>query len=235
MAGVSHLRPPAPDDTRGGAAKVLLSVRTPPSIVRRDSFGFPSQVLGIASMHLPVPFVDRVAAAMRRLSFPDLAELGLPAPARPYTEFRRRRVIPVVDVGLVDAVQTGQVRVVPALEGFDAGRAIFADGTRNEVDNVIAATGFRPGLEPLVGHLGALDERGSPLVHAAEQHPNAPGPTSSATRSRSAAPSATSESRRNNLPAKPPAADRRPATFLAGAGSGFRVPEGATRRGRHAG
>jgi putative flavoprotein involved in K+ transport len=165
----------AVDLVRGKATQVLLSVRTPPSIVRRDTFGFPSQVLGIASMHLPVPLVDRVAAAMRRMAFPDLALLGLPAPARPYTEFRRRRVIPIVDVGLVDAVQAREVRVVPALEGFDAGRALLADGDSYEVDDVIAATGFRPGLEPLVGHLGVLDERGSPLVHAAEQHPNAPG------------------------------------------------------------
>ena len=40
---------------------------------------------------------------------------------------------------------------------------------------MIAATGFRPGLEPLVGHLGVLDEAGRPLVHGAETHPAAPG------------------------------------------------------------
>ena len=45
----------------------------------------------------------------------------------------------------------------------------------DEVDALIAATGFRPGLEPLVGHLGVLDDRGEPLVHGAEEHPRAPG------------------------------------------------------------
>jgi hypothetical protein len=30
---------------------------------------------------------------------------------------------------------------------------------------VIAATGYSTGLEPLVGHLGVLDERGVPLIH----------------------------------------------------------------------
>jgi hypothetical protein len=43
------------------------------------------------------------------------------------------------------------------------------------VDGVIAATGFRTGLDALVGHLGVLDERGVPLVHAAKEHPLAPG------------------------------------------------------------
>jgi putative flavoprotein involved in K+ transport len=154
---------------------VLLSVRTPPGIVRRDTVGFPSQVLGIASMHLPVRVVDRVAAAMRRASFPDLEPLGLPAPARPYSEFRRRRVIPIVDVGLVGAVRAGRVRVVTALTRLDGDSAVLADGDRRRVDDVVAATGFRTGLEPVVGHLGVLDAHGRPRVHGADQHPAAPG------------------------------------------------------------
>jgi putative flavoprotein involved in K+ transport len=165
----------AVDLADGGAAEVLLSVRTPPAIVRRDTLGFPSQLLGIASMHLPVPLVDRVAAAMRRVAIPDLAPYGLSAPARPYSDFLRRQVIPIVDVGIVAAVRDGRVRVVAALTGFDEQQAVLADGRRLRVDDVIAATGFRTGLEPLVGHLGVLDGRGWPLVHAAEQHPSLPG------------------------------------------------------------
>jgi putative flavoprotein involved in K+ transport len=165
----------AVDLADGGAAEVLLSVRTPPSIVRRDTLGFPSQLLGIVSMHLPVPIVDRIGATMRRLSIPDLAPYGLSAPARPYTDFLRRRVIPILDVGLVDAVRTGRVRVVTALERFDENAAVLADAEQLRVDDVIAATGFRTGLEPLVGHLGVLNDRGEPLVHAADQHPHAPG------------------------------------------------------------
>jgi putative flavoprotein involved in K+ transport len=51
---------------------------------------------------------------------------------------------------------------------------VLADGTMLAVDEVIAATGYRPALEPLVGHLGVLDERGEPLIHGAEEHPQAP-------------------------------------------------------------
>jgi putative flavoprotein involved in K+ transport len=67
------------------------------------------------------------------------------------------------------------VRVVQALERFEDGAAMLADSTRLEVDAVIAATGYRPALEPLVGHLGVLDDRGEPLVHGAQEHPRAPG------------------------------------------------------------
>jgi putative flavoprotein involved in K+ transport len=159
----------------GGAAYVFLAVRTPPSIVRRDTLGFPSQVLGIATAHLPIAVVDRISAAQRRLAIPDLTAEGLPAPQRPYSDFLQRRVIPILDVGLVEAVRTGRVRVVAALERFADGAAVLADGARIEVDAVIAATGFRTGLEPLVGHLGVLNERGEPLVHAGKEHPQAPG------------------------------------------------------------
>jgi putative flavoprotein involved in K+ transport len=164
----------AVDVVDGGAAETFLAVRTPPSIVRRDTLGFPSQVLGIATSHLPVSVVDRIAATIRRVSIPDLTSYGLHAPERPYSEFLRRRVIPILDVGLVSAVRSGRVRVVTALERFEDGRAVLADGTRLEVDAVIAATGYRPGLGPLVGHPGVLDNRGEPLVHGAEEHPGAP-------------------------------------------------------------
>jgi putative flavoprotein involved in K+ transport len=165
----------AVDLAEGGAADVLLAVRTPPSIVRRDTLGVPSQLLGIATGRLPVPVVDRIAAGMRRLSIPDLTPLGLPAPRRPYSDFLRRRVIPILDVGIVAAVREGRVRVVAAVEALEDGTAVLADGARVEVDAVVAATGYRTGLEPLVGHLGLLDERGEPVVHGAAEHPDAPG------------------------------------------------------------
>jgi cation diffusion facilitator CzcD-associated flavoprotein CzcO len=165
----------AVDLAEGGAAEVLLSVRTPPAIVRRDLLGVPSQLLGIATPHLPVPVVDAIAATLRRISFPGLERYGLPAPARPYTEFLQRRVIPILDVGIVEAVRAGRVRVVAALEQFAGDAAVLADGAREPVDVVLAATGYRTGLEPLVGHLGVLDGHGVPVVHGADEHPRAPG------------------------------------------------------------
>jgi len=162
-------------DLADGGADVLLSVRTPPAIVRRDTFGVPSQLLGIASMHLPTAVVDRIAAGIRRVAIPDLAPYGLVAPDRPYTDFLRRRVIPILDAGLVDALRTGRVRVVAAVEAVDGRAVVLADGSRVEVDAILAATGFRTGLEPLVGHLGVLDRGGRPLVRDVEEPEHAPG------------------------------------------------------------
>ena len=163
------------DLVEGGAAEVLMSVRTPPSIVRRDTLGIPSQVLGLATEHLPARLVDGIARTMRRLSFPDLAPYGLPAPAHPYDDFLRRRTIPVLDVGIVDAVRSGRVKVVPPIASLDGSHVVLEGERRIRVDAVLAATGFRTGLEQLVGAFGVLDEHGEPVVHGPDEHPDAPG------------------------------------------------------------
>jgi putative flavoprotein involved in K+ transport len=150
----------------GGAARVRLAVRTPPQIVRRDRAGVPAQVLGLALSRLPVRTGDALGLALRRLSIPDLSEFGLPRPAiGPASSFRATRQIPILDVGFVDAVRGRRVEIVAAVESFTRDAVVLADGSTIEPDAVIAATGFRPGLEPLVGRLGVLDARGLPAAH----------------------------------------------------------------------
>lgn len=162
-------------DLLGVAASVDLSVRTPPNIVRRATLGVPSQLLGIALRHAPERVMNPLSRMLRRVSVPDLAEHGLPAPAGDgFTQFLRTRTVPILDHGFVREVQTGSIRVVAAVDGFDAEAVRLADGTSHPVDAVIAATGYRPGLEPVVGHLGVLDDRGVPLVHGARTLASAP-------------------------------------------------------------
>jgi putative flavoprotein involved in K+ transport len=52
---------------------------------------------------------------------------------------------------------------------------LLAGSSRLQPDAVIAATGFRRGLEGLVGPLGVLVANGRPAVHGARTHPKAPG------------------------------------------------------------
>jgi putative flavoprotein involved in K+ transport len=153
----------AVDLADGGAASVQLSVRTPPHIVRRDRFGIPSQAVGILMSKLPPKWINPIAMWLRRRTIPDLAPYGLPIPDEPpAVTFVTKWMIPILDVGIVDAVRTGRVRVVAAVDRFDGAEVVLADGTRLEPDAVVAGTGFRPALEPLVGHLDVLDERGRP-------------------------------------------------------------------------
>ncbi|MEU6847929.1 NAD(P)/FAD-dependent oxidoreductase [Streptomyces sp. NPDC046716] len=150
----------AVDLTEGGAARVRLAVRTAPHIVRRSTLGWPAQLTGILCRRLPVSLVDRLAVPLGKLSVPDLSAQGLPRPDTGLYARVREGSIPVQDVGLIDAVQRGKVEPVGAVESFDGDTVVLADGTRITPDAVIAATGYRQGLEDLVGHLGdVLDPR----------------------------------------------------------------------------
>ena len=153
----------AHDLADGGAKRSRLSVRTPPQIVRRATAGVPAQLLGMAIRHLPPHWVDPITKTQRRLSIPDLAAQGLPRPEHGVrTSFITTGTTPILDVGIVDAVRHGRVEVVAAVESFDGAEVVLADGSRVAPDAVIAATGFRAGLDELVGHLGVLTPRGLP-------------------------------------------------------------------------
>ncbi|BBJ41671.1 monooxygenase [Streptomyces antimycoticus] len=165
----------AVDLIEGGAVRVRLAVRTVPHILRRSTAGWPAQATGILVRRLPRRAVDRAARAMCRLSMPDLTEHGLPWPDTGLYTRVREGAIPVQDVGLVDAVRTGRLEVVSAVDSFDLDKVVLADGSRISPEVVIAATGYRRGLEELVGHLGVLDDRGRPLPHGRRTLKSAPG------------------------------------------------------------
>lgn len=165
----------AVDLVEGGASRVRLAVRTPPHIMRRSTAGWPAQASGILVRRLPPSLVDRVAPRVERMSVPDLSEYGLARPEQGLYARVLDGAIPVQDVGIVEAVRSRRVEVVAAVEGFADGEVRLADGTRIAPDAVVAATGYRRGLEPLVGHLDVLDGRGRPVVHGGRAAPGAPG------------------------------------------------------------
>ncbi|WP_030216042.1 flavin-containing monooxygenase [Streptomyces sp. NRRL WC-3626] len=165
----------AVDLVEGGASRVRLAVRTPPHIVRRSTAGWPAQYSGVLVRRLPVGLVDRLCRVQARVALPDLSDRGLPLPGSGLYSRVREGAIPVQDVGLIDAVRKGTVEIVGAVEGFEEGEVVLADGSRIGPDAVVAATGYARGLEGLVGGLGVLDARGRPVAHGGRTPEAAPG------------------------------------------------------------
>jgi putative flavoprotein involved in K+ transport len=164
----------ATDLAEGGARRVWIAVRTPPQIVRRDVAGWPAHATGILVSRLPAALVDPVARLQRRLTIPDLAPYGIPLPDDGLlSRVRRTGEVPLQDVGFVGAVRSGKVTPVAAVTGFDGDKVLLADGSALGAQAVIAATGYRRGLEKMAGHLGVLDANGMPKVHGGP--PAAPG------------------------------------------------------------
>jgi cation diffusion facilitator CzcD-associated flavoprotein CzcO len=165
----------AVDLVEGGAARVRLAVRTPPHLVRRSTAGWAAQYTAVLVRRLPVRLVDRLARPLARVSVPDLSARGLPRPDTGLYSRVRQGAVPAHRVDLIDAVRRGRVEVVAAVEGFEGGKVVLADGDRVAPDTVIAATGYERGLTGLVGHLGVLDARGRPVVRGARTPKDAPG------------------------------------------------------------
>jgi putative flavoprotein involved in K+ transport len=165
----------AVDLVEHGARRVRLAFRTPPHIVRRS---LATQVSSVLFRYAPTAIADPVGKLVRRLTVPDLSGRGLPAPGHGspgiYTRAKRGE-IPILDVGLIDAVQAGQVEPVRAVTAFDRATVKLADGSAIEPEAVIVATGYVRGLKPLLGGLGVLAADGRPAVHGAATHPAAPG------------------------------------------------------------
>jgi hypothetical protein len=69
---------------------------------------------------------------------------------------------------VIDTIRDRRIEIVGAVESMDQTGTLLADGTRIEADAVIAATGYRRGLEPLLGHLSVLDGSGRPRVAGGE-------------------------------------------------------------------
>jgi cation diffusion facilitator CzcD-associated flavoprotein CzcO len=151
----------------GGAAKVWLAIRTPPNIVLRQGPGpVPGDLIATILWHLPIGLANRIARFGSRMDFGDLSEYGLPAPEDGvFTRARRDGRAPaIVDAEVIEAIKDGRIEVVAAVDSLDPSGVQLADGSRVEPDAVICATGYRRGLEPLVGHLGVLDQKGVPTA-----------------------------------------------------------------------
>jgi Pyridine nucleotide-disulphide oxidoreductase len=161
---------------RSGAAKVWLAVRTPPNMILREGpGGLPGDMMGVALLHLPAPVGDAVTRFGRRAGIGDLTEHGLPVPEEGVmSRLRRLGAGPaIVDEQVIESIRGGDIEIIAGVSALEGRLVRLADGSAVEPDAVICATGYRCGLEPLVGHLDVLDDRGRPRIQG--ERPAAPG------------------------------------------------------------
>ncbi|MFE3325706.1 flavin-containing monooxygenase [Streptomyces sp. NPDC059176] len=160
-----------------GASRVRMSIRNMPVLFKLSPS---TSLLCQAIKHGPLPhwLVNRASLLMHRMQWGDLSRYGLPMPKEGTMAGTARigHAYGAIDRGLVPAVREGTIGIVPGVTGFNKKAVLLEDGTSIKPDVVIAATGQRPGMEPLVGHLGVLSQPGGrPIVHGGRTVPHAPG------------------------------------------------------------
>jgi cation diffusion facilitator CzcD-associated flavoprotein CzcO len=167
----------ATDLTSRTAGRTWMAVRTPPQIIPRTVYGLPMQFVAASTTWLPAAAGDWICRTVRDHVLGDLSARGLPKPAQGVsTQFRESGVVPVIDRGdFSAAVGSGEISIVPGVVGIDGPDVRLEDESVIRPDAIVAATGYRTGLENLVGEFDWLDDRGLPRVHAPDCSPGAPG------------------------------------------------------------
>jgi cation diffusion facilitator CzcD-associated flavoprotein CzcO len=157
----------ANDLAQGGAGRVWMAVRTQPNIMLRQSGGMPGDLPAIALLRLPPRIADAQVRFVRRVTVGDLSDYGLVPPEEGlFARHHRENKAPaIVDKEVIDAIRSRRIEIVAGVRSLDDSGVVLSDEKRLQPQAVIAATGYSSGLEPLVGHLDVLDERGLPRVH----------------------------------------------------------------------
>ena len=147
---------------------VALSVRSPVNIVLRDVLGRPTQKTSILLGRLPNALGDALARLFRDLSVGDIALHGLErSPLSPLRQLREHGKTPVIDVGTLARIRSGEIGVYPALRRLVRDGAEFVDGRSWNADRVVLATGYRAAIDTLFPGIAVpLDASGLPTVLA---------------------------------------------------------------------
>ena len=119
--------------------------------------GRPADQIGdlMLALRLPLRVRQRAIAAVLRAVVGDLTRYGLPRP-----DHRPLETHAIINSQLVYHLGHGSITPKPDVAGFDGDRVVFTDGTAEEVDLVVYATGYRVRVDFLDGaHLNWRDGR----------------------------------------------------------------------------
>ena len=145
-----------------------MAVRSPVNVLPRDVFGLvPVLQMGILMRRLPPKVADLLAAPMVAVTVGDVGKgTGLTRlPYGPNTQIAKDRSIPLLDIGTMDHIRAGRIRVHPGVERFTEKGVVFTDGTWLDVDAVVLATGYEPALAEFLPEWRAVcDESGRPRI-----------------------------------------------------------------------
>jgi hypothetical protein len=132
----------------GAAQQVLLCARRGAWVLPKYAFGRPIDQGAILPRFLPRVLRRTLAELWYRLAVGRPEDFGLPKP-----DHHLDQAHPTMSPDLLTRLGSGEIRVKPALVKCEGQRVHFSDGSHEEVDAIIYATGYKvslPFLDPTV-------------------------------------------------------------------------------------
>ncbi|KAJ4911896.1 putative indole-3-pyruvate monooxygenase YUCCA4 [Raphanus sativus] len=122
-----------------------MVVRNPLHVLPRDLFGLSSFGIAMTLLKwLPLKLVDNLLLLLANSSLGNTDRFGLQRPKTGPIELKNATgKTPVLDVGAISFIQSGQIRVTQAVKEITKKGAKFVDGQEMEFESIILATGYK--------------------------------------------------------------------------------------------
>uniref|UniRef100_A0A0E0JLR0 Flavin-containing monooxygenase n=1 Tax=Oryza punctata TaxID=4537 RepID=A0A0E0JLR0_ORYPU len=142
-------------------AKPSMVVRNTVHVLPREMFGLSTFGIAMALLRwLPVQLVDRFLLTAAHLILGNTGQLGLRRPKTGPIELKNLTGrTPVLDVGTLDHIKSGKIKVVGAVKEMTRQGVRFADGKEEQFDAIILATGYRSNVPSWLKDAGDLFTR----------------------------------------------------------------------------
>lgn len=125
-------------ETSRVAAYVAISVRTPQYVIPKFFMGIPTDVLNKKMLWVPEFIRKRLLRTSLRMQIGKYDKYNLPEPEHRVTEAH-----PTLSSELLEKIRHGKVNPKPAIEKVEGKEVTFTNGTKEEYDVIIAATGYK--------------------------------------------------------------------------------------------
>lgn len=134
-----------------------VSIRTPITIVPRDVNGRPVQLTAKMLDKLPFGIGDWLGTQIRKFIIGDLAKYGVPlSRMHPTVQLKETGKTPVIDIGTVDAIKEGKIKIHGNVKAFYAHGVELDNREKIPFDAVILATGYKANLDDFIPNVDTL-------------------------------------------------------------------------------
>ncbi|OAY34690.1 probable indole-3-pyruvate monooxygenase YUCCA5 [Manihot esculenta] len=125
---------------------------SPSMVVRSSVHVLPREVLGKSTFELavllmqwlPLWLVDKILLILAWIFLGSLEKYGLKRPSMGPLELKNTMgKTPVLDVGALKKIRSGDIKVVPGIKRFSRGQVELVNGETLDIDSVVLATGYR--------------------------------------------------------------------------------------------
>ena len=122
------------------------------SVFHKQVHVLPKEVLGKSTFEwtvlmlrwLPLWLVDKLLLILAWFILGNIEKYGLKRPSMGPLELKNTKgKTPVLDIGTLEKIRSGCIKVVPGIKRFNSGSVELVNGEKHEVDAVLLATGYR--------------------------------------------------------------------------------------------